>query len=206
MAALVAALPRIIIDLLIFTLIHDSTYPNPCFAFQICTTCMHQLYSMRVATDHIYIDLKLSDIGWATKILLPSMYAYKHYTNAVATMRTLRQTCVLAPVTKVAVDRSVMQQTTNYIYVIRSTNVYIYKICFITLLITNLYPSLVRSSSGLLYMSTKNAIICHMEYREALNIIINVSNIEYFNLHTFLTTLLALPRWWWQKWLIHVGN
>ena len=81
-----------------------------------------------------------------------------------------------------------------------------YKICFITLLITNMFPSLVRSSSGLLYKSTKNAIICHMEYREPLNIIINVSNIEYFNLHTFLTTLLALPRWWWQKWLIHVGN
>jgi len=35
----------------------------------------------------------------------------------------------------------------------------------------------------------------HMEYREPLNILINVSNIEYFNLHTYLTTLLALPRW-----------
>ena len=69
------------------------------------------------------------------------------------------------------------------------------KICFITLLITNMFPSLVRSSSGLLYKSTKNAIICQMEYREPLNIIINVSNIEFFNLHTFLTTLLALPRW-----------
>ena len=40
-------------------------------------------------------------------------------------MRTLRQTYVLAPVTKVAVDRSVVQQTTNYTYVIISTNVYV---------------------------------------------------------------------------------
>jgi hypothetical protein len=30
-----------------------------------------------------------------------------------------------------------------------------------------------------------------MEYREPLNVIINVPNIEYFNLHTFLTTLLC---------------
>jgi len=28
------------------------------------------------------------------------------------------------------------------------------------------------------------------------NVIINASNIGYFNLHTFLTTLLMLP-WWW---------
>ena len=55
-----------------------------------------------------------------------------------------------------------------------------------------MFPSLVGSSSGLLYKSTKNAIICHMEYREPLNIIINVSNIEYFNLHTFLTTTLIV--------------
>jgi hypothetical protein len=43
-------------------------------------------------------------------------------------MRTLRQTFVLAPATKVAVDRSVVQPTTNYIYVIKSTNVYYPKI------------------------------------------------------------------------------
>ena len=42
-------------------------------------------------------------------------------------MRTLLQTYVLAPVTKVAVDRSVVQQITNYTYVIRSTNVYVIK-------------------------------------------------------------------------------
>jgi len=72
---------------------------------------------------------------------------------------------------------------------------YMYKICFITLLITNMFPSLVRSSLVLLYKSTKIAIMCHMEYWEPLNIIINVSNIEYVNLHTFLTTLLVLPRW-----------
>ena len=42
---------------------------------------------------------------------------------------------------------------------------------------------------------TKNTIICHMGYREPLNVIRNVSNIEYFNLHTsyyyFNATLLV---------------
>jgi len=70
---------------------------------------------------------------------------------------------------------------------------YIYKTCFITLLITNTFPSLLRSSSGYLYESIKNTIICYMEYQEPFNVIINVSNTEYFNLHTFLTTLLMIP-------------
>jgi len=38
-------------------------------------------------------------------------------------MRALRQTFVLTPSTKVAVDRSVVQPATNFIYVIKSTNV-----------------------------------------------------------------------------------
>ena len=59
-------------------------------------------------------------------------------------------------------------------------------ICFITLLITNMFPSLVRSSSGLLYKSAKNAIICHMEYQEPLNIIINVSNMSISTYTLFL--------------------
>ena len=29
-------------------------------------------------TDHIYIDLKLTDIGWPTEIILPSIFAYRH--------------------------------------------------------------------------------------------------------------------------------
>jgi len=61
-----------------------------------------------------------------------------------------------------------------------------------------------RSSSELLYKSTKNKIICHMEYQGPLNVIINVSNIEYFKLHAFLTNLLMPPWWWWQKWSIRV--
>jgi hypothetical protein len=40
-------------------------------------------------------------------------------------MRALRQTFVLTPTTKVAVDRSVMQPATNFTYVIESTNVYV---------------------------------------------------------------------------------
>jgi len=40
-------------------------------------------------------------------------------------MRTLRQTFVLTPATKVAIDRSVVQPTTNYTYVLKSTNVYV---------------------------------------------------------------------------------
>jgi len=46
-------------------------------------------------------------------------------------MRTLRQTHVQTPAMKAAIDRSVMQPTTNYTYIIKSTNMY-YKICFIT--------------------------------------------------------------------------
>ena len=37
----------------------------------------------------------------------------------------MRQTYVPAPVTNVAVDRSIVQQTNNYAYVIRSTHVYV---------------------------------------------------------------------------------
>ena len=43
------------------------------------------------------------------------------------TMWNLRQTCVLASAMKVAVDWSVVQETTNYTYVIKSTNVYVKK-------------------------------------------------------------------------------
>jgi hypothetical protein len=60
-----------------------------------------------------------------------------------------------------------------------------YEICFITLLITNTCPSLLRSS-GWIYKSTKNTIICDMEYREPPKVIINVSNIGYFNLFLLL--------------------
>ena len=40
-------------------------------------------------------------------------------------MRTLRQTFVLTPATKVAIDRSVLRPTTNYTNVIKPTNVYV---------------------------------------------------------------------------------
>jgi len=33
---------------------------------------------MPKTTDHIYIDKKLTDIGWPTKIVLPSIFANKH--------------------------------------------------------------------------------------------------------------------------------
>ena len=41
-------------------------------------------------------------------------------------MRPLRQTLALFLATKVAVDRSVLQPATNYIYVMKSTNVYVW--------------------------------------------------------------------------------
>jgi len=41
------------------------------------------------------------------------------------TMQTLRQTFILTPATKVAIDRSVVHPTTNYSYVMKSTNVYV---------------------------------------------------------------------------------
>jgi len=43
-------------------------------------------------------------------------------------MRALRQRYVLTPATKVAVNRSVVQPTTNFTYVIKSTNVYVFKL------------------------------------------------------------------------------
>jgi len=79
------------------------------------------------------------------------------------------------------------------------------------MLITNMFPSLLRSS-GWLNKIMKHTIICHTGYREPLNVtIINVSNIEKFHLQTsavycFLSTLVMLPWWWWQKWSIHIGN
>jgi len=61
-------------------------------------------------------------------------------------MRALRQTYVLTPATKVAVNRSVMLPTTNFTYVI-NRQMHMYKIRFITLLITNMFQSLLRSSA-----------------------------------------------------------
>jgi len=66
---------------------------------------------------------------------------------------------------------------------------YMYKIYFITLLITIAFAII----NGLLYKSTKNTIICQTEYEETPNVIVNVPNLEYFHLLTFLTTLLMLP-------------
>jgi len=41
-------------------------------------------------------------------------------------MRALRQTFILTPATKIAVDRSVLQPITNFTYVIKPTNVYVW--------------------------------------------------------------------------------
>jgi hypothetical protein len=49
----------------------------------------------------------------------------KYYNGDDATMRALRQTFVLTPAVKVAVDLSVKQPTTNITYVIKSTNAYV---------------------------------------------------------------------------------
>jgi len=40
-------------------------------------------------------------------------------------MRAMQQTFLLTPAPKVAVDRSVVQPTTNFTYVMKSTNVYV---------------------------------------------------------------------------------
>ena len=61
---------------------------------------------------------------------------------------------------------------------IKSTNAYVWNMFHHVLLITNMFPSFLRSSSGLLYKRTKNTIICHTEYLEPINVIINVSNNE----------------------------
>jgi len=72
---------------------------------------------------------------------------------------------------------------------------YMYKICFITLLITNMFKSLLRSSSVWLYKSTKNTIICHLEYRETLKVIINASHIEYFSATLMVMTKVINTYW-----------
>jgi len=97
--------------------------------------------------------------------------------------------------------RSIGIAASYYFHICNEFNKCVCMKCFITLLITNTCPSLLRSS-GQIYKSTKNTIICDMEYQEPPKVIINVSNIGYFN----LITLLMLPWWWWQKWLIHVDN
>jgi len=84
---------------------------------------------------YIYVPLKLTDIGWPSKIVLPS-----HSIKTTIT-RQCWPCAKLTPATIVAVDRSVVQSTTNYIYEI-TQKMYMYKICFITLLITTMFSSL----------------------------------------------------------------
>jgi hypothetical protein len=86
---------------------------------------------------------------------------------------------VLTPVMKVAVNPSVQQPPTFMIYVIKSTNTCEWNIFHHMLLISNMFPSLLRSSSRQLYNSKKNTIIIyHIEYREHFSVTINISNSE----------------------------
>jgi len=84
--------------------------------------------------------LKLTDLGWPTLTLLPSIHELCYLNYHHAPMRDLRQTFLLTPATKVAVDRSVVQPTTNFTSVIKSTNVYVYNTFHHMLLITNMFP------------------------------------------------------------------
>ena len=70
------------------------------------------------------------------------------------------QKFVLIPAMKVTVDPSVEQLTTNLTYVIKSTNAYVYNMFHHMLFITNMFSLLSLSSSGWLYKSIKNTIIC----------------------------------------------
>jgi hypothetical protein len=54
-----------------------------------------------------------------------------------ATMRALRQTYLLTAGMVVAVDQSIKQETTNFTYVIKSTNTHEQNMFHRTLLITN---------------------------------------------------------------------
>ena len=65
----------------------------------------------------------------------------------------------------------------------------IYKICFITLLITITFAIII----GVALQEYKETIIFHMEYLESLTVRINVANFEYFHLHTLLCSLVVLP-------------
>jgi len=53
---------------------------------------------------------------------------------------------VLTSATKVAIDLSVEQPPTNLAYVIKSTNTYIKTMFYHILLITNMFPMILRSS------------------------------------------------------------
>ena len=77
---------------------------------------------LHVCTNHIYIQIRNSLI----QVGQPKLYCHLFLPTSIKPTLS-RQTYVLAPVTKVAVDRSVVHQTTNYTYVIRSTNVYVIK-------------------------------------------------------------------------------
>jgi hypothetical protein len=84
-------------------------------------------------------------------------------------MRALRQTFVLPPATKVAVDRSVVQPPTNFIYIIKSTHEYVQNMFHHMLLITNMFQiSLVIIIGVALQEYEKNTTICHIEYWEPL--------------------------------------
>jgi hypothetical protein len=70
-----------------------------------------------------------------------------------------------------------------------------YKICFITL-ITNMFPSILQSPSGLLYKSTKNTMICHMERRETLSVkhwVFQPTHLSYY-CPTTTTTLMVMTK------------
>jgi hypothetical protein len=77
-----------------------------------------------VATDHICLHLKLTDIGWPTKIVLPSirnhMVLKRWRDNADPAPNICTNSC-----NESSGIRSVIQPTTNCTYVIKSTNVYV---------------------------------------------------------------------------------
>jgi hypothetical protein len=72
----------------------------------------------------IIYNKKLTDIRWPTKNVQPSNRD-PYYNADDATMRALRQSLVLTPAMKVAVDPSVEQSPTNFTYVMKSTNAYV---------------------------------------------------------------------------------
>jgi hypothetical protein len=75
---------------------------------------------MTWSTDHIWLDQKLTDIGWPTKILLPSIPDHRVLQQRWRDNTSHALNICTNAHKKVAVRRSVMQPSTNYAYAMRT--------------------------------------------------------------------------------------
>jgi len=97
-------------------------------------------------------------------------------------MRIKRQTFELTPVNEVSVGLSVLQPTTT-LFTLLNKQMSKYETCLITYYLLPICIHRFCEHQRGRFLRVQ--IICEMEYRESINVIIKVSNIDYFHLHTF---------------------